>query len=53
MTGGVPREWLSLAHLCFFLVCVCAQLHLTVCKPRDCSPPGFSVHGNFQARIVE
>ena len=26
---------------------------LTVCDPIDCSPPGFSVHGILQARILE
>ena len=25
----------------------------TVCDPMDCSPPGSSVHGIFQARILE
>ena len=36
------------------LVCVLiAQLYPTVCDPMDCSPPGSSVHGIFQARIVE
>ena len=30
-----------------------AQLCLTVCSPMDCSPPGSSVHGIFQARILE
>ena len=30
-----------------------AQLRLTLCHPMDCSPPGFSVHGIFQARILE
>ena len=30
-----------------------SQLCLTVCDPTDCSPPGSSVHGIFQARIVE
>ena len=25
----------------------------TLCDPVDCSPPGFSVHGIFQARILE
>ena len=34
-------------------VCVCAQFYLTLCNPRDCSPPGFSVYGIFQARILE
>ena len=23
------------------------------CKPMDCSPPGFSVHGLFHAKILE
>ena len=30
-----------------------AQLCLTVCNPIDCSPLGSSVHGVFQARILE
>ena len=25
----------------------------TLCHPMDCSPPGSSVHGIFQARILE
>ena len=25
----------------------------TLCNPMDCSPPGFSVHGIFQARVLE
>ena len=29
------------------------QLCLTFCDPMDCSPPGISVHGIFQARILE
>ena len=29
------------------------QSCLTVCNSKDCSPPGFSVHGIFQARILE
>ena len=32
--------------------CVCAHLCLTLCAPMDCSPPGSSVHGIFQARIL-
>ena len=31
----------------------CAQLSLTPCDPLDCSPPGFSVRGISQARILE
>ena len=34
-------------------VCVHAQLCLTLCNPMDCSLPGSSVHGIFQARILE
>ena len=30
-----------------------AQLCLTLCNPMDCSLPGFSVHGIFQARTLE
>ena len=29
-----------------------AQLCPTLCDPKDCSLPGFSVHGIFQARIL-
>ena len=30
-----------------------SQLCPTLCNPMDCSPPGASVHGIFQARILE
>ena len=36
--------------------CVCAkslQLCLTLCDPMDCNPPGCSVHGILQTRILE
>ena len=32
---------------------MCAHLCLTLCNPTDCSPPGSSVHGISQARILE
>ena len=32
---------------------VSTQLCLTLCNPIDCSLPGFSIHGIFQARILE
>ena len=38
---GLPR-WL-----------MCGQSCLTLCDLMDCSPPGFSVHGISQARILE
>ena len=30
-----------------------AQLCPTLCDPVDCSPPGSSIHGILQARILE
>ena len=30
-----------------------AQLCLMLCDPMECSPPGSSVHGILQARILE
>ena len=35
------------------LVLLCCSSCLTVCDPVDCSPPGCSVHGVLQARILE
>ena len=34
-------------------VCVCTQSCQIVCDPMDCSPPGSSVHGIFQVRILD
>ena len=34
-------------------VCAQPQSCLTLCDPMDCSLPGSSVHGIFQARILE
>ena len=36
-------------HMCVLV----AQSCLTLCDPVDCSPPGSSVHGILQARILE
>ena len=33
--------------------CLLTQSCLILCDPMDCSPPGFSVHGILQARILE
>ena len=33
--------------------CSAAKLCPTLCDPMDCSPPGSSVHGVLQARILE
>ena len=35
------------------LCCLVAQWSLTLCDPMDCSPQGSSLHGVFQARILE
>ena len=36
-----------------YLKVLVAQSHLTLCDPMNCSPPGSSVHGILQARILE
>ena len=58
-----PIAWMKVKDRCALcvhetLLCVlrCAQLLqscLTLCDPMDCSPPGSSVHGILQARILE
>ena len=35
------------------VLCLAAQSCLPPCDPRDCNPPGSSVHGILQARILE
>ena len=47
-------------RLCFPKSIICqsvkelvAQLCLTLCDSMDCGPPGSSVHGIFQTRILE
>ena len=42
-----------LMHLFMYLVCMHAQQCPTLCHSMDCSPPGSSLHGIFQARILE
>ena len=37
----------------FFLTCSIAQSRPTLCHSKDCSPPGSSIHGIFQGRILE
>ena len=43
----------SYDHLTFHYWCLVAKLCPTLCDPIDCSPPGSSVHGIHQARILE
>ena len=42
-----------LCCLIFYRCCLVTQLCPTLCNPMDCSPPGSSAHGIFQARIPE
>ena len=37
----------------YIFMCLVTQLCPTLCNSMDCSPPGSSVHGIFQARILE
>ena len=45
-----PSTVSTRVHVC---VCVGAQSCSTLCDPMDCSPPGSSVHGISQVRILE
>ena len=47
---------LSIPGIIFFFYCACVlvtQSCLTLCDPMHCSPPGSSVHGVSQARVLE
>ena len=49
------QGWSSSVCVCV-CVCVCvlvSQLCPTLCDPINCSPPGSSVHGILQARVLE
>ena len=48
-----PWVIIKIASSVFMCVCVHAQSCLTLYDPLDCSPPGSSVHGIFQARMLE
>ena len=39
--------------MCCVCVCFVTQLCPALCDPMDCDPPGSSVHGILQARILE
>ena len=62
----LPPSWLFFSFLSFFLFTSDSNINikekkesevsqscLTLCGPMDCSPPGSSVHGILQARILE
>ena len=51
---GVPGlRCLHLISLQFYLFPYCSSVTFTLCNPLDYSPPGSSVHGILQARILE
>ena len=52
MSLSLDSERLMMLNVCV-CVCVCAQSCPTLWDPMDCSLPGFSLHGIFQARILE
>ena len=52
------RQWLKKKKTRLYggvCVCVgvCVQSCLTLCGPMECIPPGSSVHGIFQARLLK
>ena len=56
MSEGDPAVLFSSALMCVcvsYLVVLVTQLCLTLCNPMGCCLPGSSVHGIFQARILE
>ena len=56
-----PRTFICLVNIYWMCVCVCVCVCVfsvpescpTLCDPMDYSPPGSSVHGILQARILE
>ena len=50
MNETAKKPLLSLWWVC---TCSVTKSCSTLCKPMDCSPPGSSVHGISQARILE
>ena len=55
LIGIVPNEivYVHTKRWIGMFACSVAKSCLTICDPMDCSLPGSSVHGIFQARILE
>ena len=51
--GGLNQKEIQKGRDICIHMCLVAQSCPTLCDPLDCSPPGSSVHGMFQARILE
>ena len=48
-----PPDFCAGGPMFFFAASLGVQPYLTLCDPMDCSPPGSSVHGILQAKILE
>ena len=54
--SGYVLSFIHITTSVYSPICVCAQLLKNVqlfCDPKDCSPPGSSIYGISQARILE
>ena len=51
----IDLSWVSKGTWCLIVFAnVCMHISVWIfCNPIDCSPPGSSLHGVFQARIIE
>ena len=50
---GLVKYIMTCTHRYVVVLCLVAKSCLTLFDPMDCSPPGSSVHGISQARILE
>ena len=51
--GNVSSKHRSLCQMCVAAAAKSLQLCLTLCNPMDFSLPGSSIHGIFQAGVLE
>ena len=52
LVNGIRVEDCLMQILIHNAVCLVAQACPTLCDPIDCSPPGFSVHGDSPGRNI-
>ena len=62
-SGDSLDEWMYIGYILMLhtiiyntyplYVCLCVLSYVWLCDPRDCGPPGSSVHGISQARVLE
>ena len=53
ITNSIINHYHCCYHRCTDIDIEVAQSCPTLCDPMDCSPPGSSIHGIFQARVLE